>query len=452
MSSGSASEARVQCLFLECVPECCEQLRARSRTVACGHTSEHALLQARVPQVCSKAACLGLLTQRTHQWLNRLRIPRCCSCWWTAWATCRCRRSATARRSRWRTRPCWTQWQVRRSSSLLLSRIQRSVGGHVHAHAWRRRPILGIADRALPSLRSGGAQRSSRLCGARAGVRLRHSAHVPVRLRPAPVSYVQRARSAGSNAPHRQHQWARAAAGRWRRGWQTRDLAAFPGSAALVHHTPAPLRHQGSRRRCWAASVVLTDAPPAHACHPTRRHYRGRGAFESMGAGIPMAPGDIAFKCNFATLDPATGVVLRRRADRNFEHLGPTLCAALDGAWGGRGSEGGRLRWEDREGGQGPGARRNARRANGEAARRVACCRAPRRTVRRWARSVRKSSRGDSALACGLRLRAKGAIGAMQGQVAARHVPVVCASSSAGLPLPSFPEHVVRVKYATEHR
>jgi 2,3-bisphosphoglycerate-independent phosphoglycerate mutase len=45
-----------------------------------------------------------------------------------------------------------------------------------------------------------------------------------------------------------------------------------------------------------------------------------------------MAPGDIAFKSNFATLNPDTGVVEKRRADRQFEHLGPTLCAALDGA------------------------------------------------------------------------------------------------------------------------
>jgi len=50
-----------------------------------------------------------------------------------------------------------------------------------------------------------------------------------------------------------------------------------------------------------------------------------------MGAGLPMAPGDIAFKSNFATLNAATGVVERRRADRKFEHLGPALCAALDG-------------------------------------------------------------------------------------------------------------------------
>uniref|UniRef100_A0A251V620 Putative 2,3-bisphosphoglycerate-independent phosphoglycerate mutase n=1 Tax=Helianthus annuus TaxID=4232 RepID=A0A251V620_HELAN len=59
-------------------------------------------------------------------------------------------------------------------------------------------------------------------------------------------------------------------------------------------------------------------------------YYRGRGAFESMGAGLAMAPGDIAFKSNFATFDEKTGVVTSRRADRHFEEEGPILCAALD--------------------------------------------------------------------------------------------------------------------------
>jgi len=62
-----------------------------------------------------------------------------------------------------------------------------------------------------------------------------------------------------------------------------------------------------------------------------RLMYRGRGAFESMGAGIEMQPGDIAFKCNFATVDPETNIVISRRADRHFEEEGPVLCAALDG-------------------------------------------------------------------------------------------------------------------------
>ncbi|KAH1238568.1 2,3-bisphosphoglycerate-independent phosphoglycerate mutase 1 [Glycine max] len=76
-----------------------------------------------------------------------------------------------------------------------------------------------------------------------------------------------------------------------------------------------------------------------------RVYYRGRGAFESMGAGLAMSPGDIAFKLyrnalpiqlwvassNFATLDEKTGIVTSRRADRHFEEEGPILCAALDG-------------------------------------------------------------------------------------------------------------------------
>ncbi|KAG9448680.1 hypothetical protein H6P81_008645 [Aristolochia fimbriata] len=62
-----------------------------------------------------------------------------------------------------------------------------------------------------------------------------------------------------------------------------------------------------------------------------RVYYRGRGAFESMGAGLAMSPGDIAFKSNFATLDKKTGIVTSRRADRHFEEEGPILCRALDG-------------------------------------------------------------------------------------------------------------------------
>ncbi|CAL8468172.1 g7711 [Coccomyxa elongata] len=62
-----------------------------------------------------------------------------------------------------------------------------------------------------------------------------------------------------------------------------------------------------------------------------RLHYRGRGAFESLGAGIAMEPGDIAFKCNFATLDTPSGIVISRRADRKFEDIGPRLCADLNG-------------------------------------------------------------------------------------------------------------------------
>ena len=79
--------------------------------------------------------------------------------------------------------------------------------------------------------------------------------------------------------------------------------------------------------------------------------YRGRGALETMGSGLEMQEGDVAFKSNFAcfapTSDAATataasatrssprtspsGIVTRRRVDRNFHHWGLPLIAALDG-------------------------------------------------------------------------------------------------------------------------
>jgi len=61
-----------------------------------------------------------------------------------------------------------------------------------------------------------------------------------------------------------------------------------------------------------------------------RVYYRGRGAFETMGTGLYMEVGDIGFKCNFALLDPESGIVLRRRADREFRTWGRSLCDYLN--------------------------------------------------------------------------------------------------------------------------
>ena len=90
--------------------------------------------------------------------------------------------------------------------------------------------------------------------------------------------------------------------------------------------------------------------------YPPDREYRGRGAFESMGAGLEMREGDIAFKSVFATLAPgprATGtelaaattvqgagsagedlaapIVALRKCDKDFESWGVPLCEALSG-------------------------------------------------------------------------------------------------------------------------
>jgi len=43
--------------------------------------------------------------------------------------------------------------------------------------------------------------------------------------------------------------------------------------------------------------------------------YRGRGSFETIGSGIDMDIGDIAFKCNFAHLGE-NNIIKLRRVDR----------------------------------------------------------------------------------------------------------------------------------------
>ena len=56
--------------------------------------------------------------------------------------------------------------------------------------------------------------------------------------------------------------------------------------------------------------------------------YRGRGSFESIGSGLLMQRGDVAFKCNFATLD-SQQIVSKRRCDRSFHQWGTALCDAI---------------------------------------------------------------------------------------------------------------------------
>lgn len=62
-----------------------------------------------------------------------------------------------------------------------------------------------------------------------------------------------------------------------------------------------------------------------------RLYYRGRGAFETLGTGLAMQPGDIAFKCVFAAYDEQSGAVVQRRPGRNFEDEARVLCSVLDG-------------------------------------------------------------------------------------------------------------------------
>ena len=57
------------------------------------------------------------------------------------------------------------------------------------------------------------------------------------------------------------------------------------------------------------------------------RSYAGRGAFEAAGAGVELKPGDVAFRCNFATVNEDF-IIVDERAGRIREDA-PKLADAL---------------------------------------------------------------------------------------------------------------------------
>jgi len=61
-----------------------------------------------------------------------------------------------------------------------------------------------------------------------------------------------------------------------------------------------------------------------------RKYYTGRGPLEALGAGIKLRPDDIAFRCNFATVDDS-GVIVDRRAGRISSEEARVLAEALQG-------------------------------------------------------------------------------------------------------------------------
>lgn len=80
------------------------------------------------------------------------------------------------------------------------------------------------------------------------------------------------------------------------------DRIAREGACGLLDPI-APGRPAGSD----TAHMALLGYQP-------EKHYRGRGPFEAKGVGIDVKPGDVAFRCNFATVDGRK--VVDRRAGR----------------------------------------------------------------------------------------------------------------------------------------
>ena len=95
------------------------------------------------------------------------------------------------------------------------------------------------------------------------------------------------------------------------------------------------LDHFARKGVCGIVDVIAPGVRPgsdtAHLAlfgHDPFKVYTGRGPFEAMGVGMEVRPGDVAFRCNFSTVDDKLNIT-DRRAGRIREGTAD-LARALD--------------------------------------------------------------------------------------------------------------------------
>jgi 2,3-bisphosphoglycerate-independent phosphoglycerate mutase len=95
------------------------------------------------------------------------------------------------------------------------------------------------------------------------------------------------------------------------------------------------LNHIAKAGICGMIDVIAPGIPPgsdtAHLAllgYDVMEVYSGRGALEAIGSGIDILPNDLAFRCNFATVD-AEFKVLDRRAGRIRNEDAAKLTASI---------------------------------------------------------------------------------------------------------------------------
>ena len=109
----------------------------------------------------------------------------------------------------------------------------------------------------------------------------------------------------------------------------------------LSWKTPLEVAHKPAMDKiaktgiCGIMDVIAPGIPPgsdtatlALLGYDAVKVYSGRGAFEAIGSGIDVLPGDVALRCNFATVDDEF-VVLDRRAGRIANEDASKLAESL---------------------------------------------------------------------------------------------------------------------------
>jgi 2,3-bisphosphoglycerate-independent phosphoglycerate mutase len=102
-------------------------------------------------------------------------------------------------------------------------------------------------------------------------------------------------------------------------GMGDRPLAELNGKTPLEAAKKPSLNWLAEKGICGIIDVIAPGIPPgsdvAHLAllgYEAEKVYSGRGAFEAIGFGVEILPNDVAFRCNFATVDNRLTVIDRR--------------------------------------------------------------------------------------------------------------------------------------------
>jgi len=118
-------------------------------------------------------------------------------------------------------------------------------------------------------------------------------------------------------------------------GLGDRPVRALKGASPLEAATRPNMNHFAGKGACGIMDIISPGVRPgsdtAHLAilgFDPYKVYTGRGPFEAMGVGMEVRPGDVAFRCNFSSVNENMEIV-DRRAGRIRERTGE-LARALD--------------------------------------------------------------------------------------------------------------------------